>query len=132
MILVTEWSIKNSPIAAPERMDLVPMSIGPYPKVSNPPRRAQEDLRCLRSRVLGRRTVRDPASVVLIVVLGFALGKRRCIRWTREESWVTGQRTESPLRVWVRLSSLHPFFWFWKVSVTYRDWLSSGSWWETI
>ena len=76
MILVTEWSIRNKPMAAPERMDLVPMSSGPYPKVSNPPRRAQEDLRCLRRRLLGSRTVRVPASVVLIVVVGSALKKR--------------------------------------------------------
>jgi hypothetical protein len=115
---VTLWFIKKSPMAAPERIDRVPMSSGPYPKVSNPPSREHEDRRCLRRSVLGSNTVRSPASVVLILVLGSASGKRRWIRWTRDASWITGQRTGSPLRVWVRLSSLHPFFWFWKVSVT--------------
>jgi hypothetical protein len=77
MILVTEWSIRKRPIAAPDRIDRVPMSDGPYPKVSNPPRRVHEDLRCLRRRVLGSNTVRVPANVVFIVVVGPALGKRR-------------------------------------------------------
>ena len=77
MILVTEWSIRKRPIAAPDRIERVPMSDGPYPKVSNPPRISHEERRCLRRRVLGSNTVRVPANVVFMVVVGSALGKSR-------------------------------------------------------
>jgi hypothetical protein len=114
-------------MAAPDRIDRVPILDGPYLKVSNPPSRVHKDRRCLRRRVLESNTNRVPANIVLMVVVGFALGKRRLMRCTRDNSWMTGHRTGSLLRVCVCLSSMHPFFWFWKVIDTYRDWASAGS-----
>ena len=41
IILLVEWFAKNNPMAAPDWIDFVPMSILENPKVSFPPRVAQ-------------------------------------------------------------------------------------------
>ncbi len=49
MILATGWFIKNSPIAAPERIDLVPMTDAEYPKTALPPPSVHARRRCILS-----------------------------------------------------------------------------------
>ncbi len=105
-------------MAAPDRIDLVPISFALYPKVLVPPPFVHAERRLHLSSPLV--TTLDPSAfcIVLTGVSGPAFGTLFSTRNTREARRLTGHMTLSPVHTWVRLSILRPFFWFSKVTVT--------------
>ena len=110
--------MRNKPIAAPDRMDLVPMSPAPYPNVPTPPPLVQEDLSCSLSSSLVTTLRPSVSHMVLTGVSGPAASSVARIRLMIDARRRTGHITGSPVLSWVRLSILRPFFWFSNVTVT--------------
>ena len=126
MILATGWFIRNNPIAAPDRIDLVPISLALYPKVLTPPPFVQAALMFHRSSPLVMTRVPDDSWIALIGVSGPEFGTLFRTRRTSDDKRRTGHITASPVLSWVRLSILSPFFWFSNVTVTRRARRSSA------
>ena len=96
MILWTGWFMRNSPIAAPDRMDFVPISSELYPNVFFPPNIVHVDRNWSRRVVLVIWWV-SPFSIrnALMVEFGPAFGIVRKMRDTIDAIRLTGQRTLS-------------------------------------
>ncbi|KAI2500643.1 hypothetical protein MHU86_13864 [Fragilaria crotonensis] len=97
MIFATGWSIRNSPIAAPDLIDRVPISPAVYPKVLAPPPFVHAARRLLRSSLL--ETIRVPFSVWMVPtgVSWPELGTLSRTRRTRDANRRTGHITLSPV-----------------------------------
>ena len=120
MIFATGWFIRNRPIAAPDRMDLVPISFALYPNVLAPPPFVQADRRLQRSSLLVTTRAPSAPCIVLTGVSGPESETLLNTLRTKEDRRLTGHMTLSPVLSCVRLSILRPFFWFSKVTVTLR------------
>ena len=105
-------------MAAPDRMDLVPISDAVKPKVVMPPPRVQE-LRILsrRNEIVSEK-VAPSRCMVLMWVEPSAEGTVASMRLTREERERTGHSRGSWERCWVRFSLRSSVFWKVKVTVT--------------
>jgi hypothetical protein len=97
MILATGWPIKNSPIAAPDRNNLVPMSVAEYPNVVTHPPLVHAVLRPRRRLQLVSTTLFPSLYIVLVGVSGPASGTVLNARWTSEARRSTGHIMTFPV-----------------------------------
>jgi hypothetical protein len=117
----TGWPARKRAMAAPDRMDLVPISCGAYPKVLGP-WSSRHVLRNWWQRMAWviKRGFESRKNVFMVVVgdrgegSGFVLMRRR----TSEDAARTGHRIGSWVASWVRVSFFLAFFWSSKVMET--------------
>jgi hypothetical protein len=117
IILAGEWLAKKSDMAAPDRIDLLPMSAGPKPNSSLPPCAAQTERMRRRTKVLVMSRGFDLLYQVHTGVSSLKSGTVQISRWRTAAQRSTGQRSGSPVLRWVLASSFLPFFWSAKTTV---------------